>query len=95
MSSATNYLPTFVPGDRQLADVLTKALPPALHRVALRQLLSAPDERPAADCVGWSVRPFPCRVSQCEREGVLEDGRDVPSDGRSDARSDGRNAHSQ
>ena len=70
--------PTFVPGNRQLADVLTKALPPALHRVALRQLLSAPDERPAADCVEVSSALSPA-VSV--REGVLEDGRDAPSDG--------------
>tara|TARA_B110000046_G_C12903549_1_gene359687 strand:- start:594 stop:926 length:333 start_codon:yes stop_codon:yes gene_type:complete len=32
--------PTFVPTADQLADVLTKALTPALHRVALRRLLS-------------------------------------------------------
>ena len=33
-------LPTFVPTAGQLADVLTKALPPAIHRVVLRDLLT-------------------------------------------------------
>ena len=60
--------------------------------MALRQLLFAPDERSAADCVVVQSALSPA-VSV--REGVLEDGRDAPSDGRSDERSDGRNTHSQ
>ena len=38
--------PAFVPTAEQLADVLTKALPPAVHRVALRLLLSPSPRSP-------------------------------------------------